>query len=450
MSDLNSDQQSQMTVPVRDHRAFYRKKLFWLGTIGTLLLGGGLFLVWGSWVSSSLHKDLRARGMPTSSKQLDAWYQVADDQTNVTDRWLPVIRTMAVAEDDERTNQLPFVGAAEAPPLPGVEWPELDVAEQFLKDREPQLEAAWKASQISGVARYPVDLTEGILTDLSICQDSRLLTRLLCLDAWVASHRGDHERVVRDVHAMLALAHTFSNEPILISSLIQFAHHSMACETLDALQQNSEWTDDQLAELQTELARSDARRTIRQGFIGERAWGLDALRMMTLGPLRSANEREVLTCFAEAIAASESSWQELFEVADAFNARQLRLAGSTWQRILHMGVLQLMPAIKQAGVIAARTEARRHSLIVILAVRRQLLSGGRLPRSWDQIEDKFFPAGIRSRLIDPFCADTLRLLQRDGRLIVYSIGENREDDSGATEPGENGSRSLDVGASLSL
>ena len=450
MSETETAPQTSSVDREFDSRPFYRKKRVWFGGIAAVMASLGSFVFWNSWVNTSLKDELRANGMPTNSKELDAWYQVSEDQTDVTDRWVPVIKQVEELKLEEHAEELPFLGTGERPPLPGEEWNELESAEEFLAEMQTPIVAAWKASEVGGVARYPVDLSKGINADLSICQDSRKITRLLRLDAWVAAHRGDHDRVARDIQAMLALAHTFSNEPILISSLIQFAHHSMACESLGSFLSKASWSDEQMASLQEELIRTDARRTLRMGFIGERAGCLDMLTLLMLGPTRATNEREMLRFFSAAVAASESSWLDLFEMADSFNARVMRMARSTWSRITHMGVMQLMPAIKQASVVAARTESERHCFIVVLAVKRHLLAGGEVPGSLDAIPDQYFPEGAREKLRDPFSGKAL-LLRRDGdRLIVYSIGEDFNDDGGAVDDAKNGGRSIDVGAAIEV
>ena len=109
-----------------------------------------------------------------------------------------------------------------------------------------------------------------------------------------------------------------------------------------------------------------------------------------------------------------------------------------------------MPAIKQASVVAARTESERHCFIVVLAVKRHLLAGGAVPGSLDAIPEQYFPEGAREKLRDPFSGKAL-LLTRDGeRLIVYSIGEDFNDDGGAVDDAKNGGRSIDVGAAIEV
>ncbi len=98
-------------------------------------------------------------------------------------------------------------------------------------------------------------------------------------------------------------------------------------------------------------------------------------------------------------------------------------------------VSQAFQQLRHAIMAGARTEAKRNCATCVLAAHRFRIRHGKLPQSLDELR-AFLPGSsspAETLLTDPFDGRSLRILVRDDRMIVYSIGENLQDDGGVID-----------------
>jgi hypothetical protein len=69
-------------------------------------------------------------------------------------------------------------------------------------------------------------------------------------------------------------------------------------------------------------------------------------------------------------------------------------------------------------------------MILLIAAERQRRKTGEWPATLAAID----PAILPSQPLDPFSGRPFLMKHADGRLIIYTIGPNRKDESGAYEP----------------
>ena len=92
----------------------------------------------------------------------------------------------------------------------------------------------------------------------------------------------------------------------------------------------------------------------------------------------------------------------------------------------------LLPAQNAVFNAAAGATALRDAAMTLVAVERYRAVHGRSPESLDQLVPDFIPKVP----IDPFDGQPLRYRLDPDRYVVYSVGEDRQDDGG--DPDDEG------------
>jgi hypothetical protein len=413
----------------------FRSKLFW-AMVGVPLTGlvaaGCLLLLRMSELDSQLN-ELRAKGLPTTAREVNDFYIVPDGVTDTTDLWVAAIDTVQAANLSKRGKTLPFIGEGPRPvPPPGEAWAELEASRALLSGLDAELKVIWRAAAAGGQARYPVDFSGGINTLLPLIQDSRQVARLLTLDAHVSAHDGDTARVLQDLQAIFALSDSLRGEPCLISQLVRIAIHAIGCNAVERLLPHCQWSDTELQSLQAAIGSARFKDEMSNALCGERATCLSALNTTAIGPFRQSNKLETLRLFEGSIEGFSGSWSEAIQRQRELAAEIKKLAAGKLSRLSMWAVLNLLPALDAASIAGARATARQKCAIVAIAAQRYRLKHDRFPTSLAEIDDTLL--GVSSnraaQLTDPFNGNPLRYKMEDTRIVIYSVGRNEKDDGG--------------------
>ena len=175
-------------------------------------LGGGLcVLIAGLWWfgRSSIDAELaalRAQGLPVTAAEINNFYSIPAGVRDSTELWVEAIDGLMATKFSVAGKGLPIVGVDESVPAPGNEWPKREAAKQLITERAPQLRAVWRAAAVGGHARYPADFSGGMMTPLPYVQNAREVVRFVVLDAHLAAHDGDYDRVLKDLRAVFAVS----------------------------------------------------------------------------------------------------------------------------------------------------------------------------------------------------------------------------------------------------
>jgi hypothetical protein len=86
----------------------------------------------------------------------------------------------------------------------------------------------------------------------------------------------------------------------------------------------------------------------------------------------------------------------------------------------------LMPAVKRVGEAALRDQAMLACAITALAAERFRLAHKRWPKALDEL----CPTYLASVPRDPYDGHQLRFAHRDDGLVIYSVGQDGQDDGG--------------------
>jgi len=446
----NGERNNDMTSDARNP-SFLKSKLFWAIVSVPVIALSALVGVWffGQSTLEGQLAALRAQGLPTTASELNDFYAVPEGTADTTVLWTQAIDAVQFAGIYARGKTLPIVGDVRTPvPAPGEPWAELEAARTLLRKLDAELQIIRKAAVAEGNVRFPIDFSAGIATLLPHTQESRDVARLLLLDAHVSAHDGNDSQALDDVKAIFALSDALRTEPLLISQLVRMANYAIGCDAVERLMPYCNWSDAELESLQTVIRAAKFKQELSNGLCGERAICLTALDQHAFGPLRFMNKQEALRLYASTIDSLSSPWPEALrrhrEIGAQINANR----SSAFGRLALTAVSLLLPATEQVAIAGARADARQKCLIAAIAAQRFRLRHGRLPETLADIGQELLGASEEPLdLIDPFDGHPLRFKSEESRIIIYSIGDNEQDDGGDFDR-DSQQRPPDVGFSV--
>ncbi|HUY91449.1 MAG TPA: hypothetical protein VMV10_22105 [Pirellulales bacterium] len=417
------------------------------GLLLLVLLFTARFKITGRRALNAELAKIRAAGEPASAGELESYYQSPPSDRDTTQLWLQATEPLGTPQFQSDAKALPIVGMGlETVPWPGEPWPELAEAEQLLAQYQRSLELMHQAAREGGLARYPTRFADGGMTLLPHVQQLRTGVRLLALEAAVEGHHGRPDAAVDAIVTIFAAGRSLEQEPCIVSQLVRIAIDGTARERVRWLSSALALDDAQLARLDAELAACEYRRSTYIALLGERVIGIEAFA----NPAKLGDEGEAfaflgafngdrdqimyLQLMGELIAAADKS-REAGELAAAKVDVQLQqLAGSRGSRLSHPLTLMLMPALSAFMEAASRNEASRDATRAAVAVERFRLANDRLPQTLDELTPTFLDAVP----IDPFDGARLRYRIDAMEYVVYSVGKDKVDQNGQSEPPSQG------------
>lgn len=375
----------------------------------------------------------------------------------------------AVREITER-NQKPLELARQAARRPQL---------GYLIDDPADHAAAIAAGQenVLGGSHHASENAPLIAMNLDGAQRLRGLARLLLLDAFAAAESGDGNRAAEDLRTLLALsAHTFQPHATLVEQLIGIGVFSRAVDTLgQILRDHAEvFSDEQLRDLAHTLA-SYRNGNIKLDLATEQLYFLDELQRIYSddggggGRVTSQGLRELISLAGEQgsnyelplagpglsalIANREDAekfyrealehslavrqgppWKWNYDALEQADEQYQILNRNPLQRLRHALTLLLSPAVGAAIDVAERTiqvrDAAETAIALVLWQRRHV--------TWPERLDQLVPELLPALPLDRYDGQPLRYVVRDGKPLLYSVGHDRDDNSGQpTNPPEN-------------
>lgn len=373
---------------------------------------------------------LRAQGVPTTPKELDAYYAIPDGEADATEAWLRALQAAKIASAAPAAKSLPIIGTSKIViPPPGEDWSQLDEVRQFLSDHSAQMKIIHDADQTPGGVRFPVDFSKGFETVLNEVQGSRGVSRLLQLDAYVQAHDGHDQEALQDVRGIFALSESLRHEPILISHLVRIAIFATGGRTLEVLLPSSDWKEDDLSSLRNMIAKIDHRHSLERAVNGDLPLTLQHFEITFPEPVRLIGLLASLDRYAIFKEHFNKPWPH-YEAADKLIDDRLQ---SNWTYRLTPGVRVLLSG-QVVGWMTAQTRAiaYQRAMLALIDAQRFRLKEGRLPESMEELEAAFpstTPEEAEQR-IDPFGGAPLKLISNEKGIVIYSIGEDGVDDGG--------------------
>jgi len=364
--------------------------------------------------------EIRARNEPLTEADLEALYVQPPPDQNATQLWLTAVAKMneAPKSDWDIYQVLPCVGDADRPPLPPGAWPQLPLAEQFLRERGEAIAALHAAAKFEGRARYPGRI---LATPPQYASALAWGAAWLRLEAIVHAYRRDATRVADSLAAVLAVAHSLEDQPSFSAYMWMTGVHADMSADLRRLLATTDFADEDLARLQHDLMAADFRRGMQRALYAERVQGLAYFgQAASAGPsdptmfaarlVRHADQATFLAMIAEWIAVAEEPWSQMLAEGDAVSARWKARVGP-----LHVLTKQLS-YIDSLHDIAVRRETSKRLSIIAIALERYRRRHGRPATRLDDLSPDF----MENVPDDPTSGAPYRYLASDTGYIVFS------------------------------
>lgn len=280
-------------------------------------------------------------------------------------------------------------------------------------------------------------------------------TRLLALEARVAAVGGNPDLALANVEALFRMTRHVEQDPILVSALVAMFIDGAAVRTLETLA-----ADENVPVATVELDPSQFyNETLPRAFRMEEAFGLSVFCDVALAPATLTELAASDVGLSNPARIAGWPWVERTGFGAAYRVfilppdigfymramQQYQSATAvpyheaipTWELMEEqmqdskgkgMGVISAMivPALYQVSRTAAAADARHNLARLALAMHRCRAKTGAYPDSLGALLPGYMPAVPR----DPFDGKPLRMVRRDGHIVLYSVGADLKDDGG--------------------
>jgi|LauGreDrversion4_2_1035121.scaffolds.fasta_scaffold17735_3 hypothetical protein len=322
-----------------------------------------------------------------------------------------------------------------------------------LVDQKEALELLLQAGERPR-CRYPVELTHGQKALLHHLVDIRRCVALLKSEASNRAGLGQTDAASKAILAGIRLARSLDQEPVLISKLVEIATLDHAFDALEESLNRTAFPNAELNRLMVALEDAEPGVGFRRAMLGERAnlitvfqssdEGLVEAMAMSgggatapgfLGSYRSTGHLEgdfafALDFMSNLVAAVALPFPEALDAAAGLQVpdAQAALQGN----LIFSAMLLPQPAkfVPKCAATVARIRIARTVLAVELYRGKH---GGSLPETLSEAM-----ADLTGEVPkDPFDGQPLRYRRSPtGRFAVWSVGSDRKDDGGASEPSD--------------
>ena len=442
-------------------RKWRKRLLIAAGVVLVLLIIAWIYDFTGQRQLGGVIADLRAEGAPVTFAEMETRRKVWADDRNGANVILAVGDRLKAYRDR-------YTGDKEAPsyriknqPL-GRKWP-ADLLADAKADLQDMVDVLTKIDTLIDYegGRFPMKAEPNpyniLLPDLAKVRGS---ARLKALQTLYEVHQGQTDRLVENIRIMCRHGDLLSDDPFLISVLVQVACQALTIQTVERACALAELTPEQLKQLDKLLTNSNPITRFNDGIISERAMFIEATQLFRAcrdesGFFSGMGVPEGLPRIPGA-----SGWLARDQVAGI--GLLSRLAGLTDDYVeaktIHQQIEQdfeslphlygltrmLLPSLWRAYQLCTRFIAQERCARVALAAERYRLDTGAFPKTLDAL----VPTYIEEWPIDPFVNEPLRYLVTESSVVVYSIGEDETDNGGDLDLPSQGKRSPDVGFQL--
>ncbi|SFI39734.1 hypothetical protein [Planctomicrobium piriforme] len=424
-----------------------RLAVFLAAISASLLLFLGLAWYLASSEANAQLALLRQQGMPTNGSELKEFNKIPAGTPDATEAWTQAIEAVDATDLYKRGQALPIVGTVMTIiPPPGTDWAELNASRAFLEELGQELELIRQAAQTPGEARFPRDDNAGVDIMVPSIQAVRGAAQLLLLDAHVQAHAENGGLALQDLSHIFAISDALEREPCVVGQFVRIAIFSIGCSGVTELLNHCQWSDAELATLQSAVASADFKAGMQTAMIGERVLGLDIISNLPLGPLVSTNQSEILRIFKASIESYSLPWPVLLQRQDELEQENARMSVKPLSSILRSLAPLVSVTQRQTATATARAVVRQRATILAIAAQRYQLQHGKCPESLADIPTALLPPGQADELrTDPFNGLPLHLKLDGTRLVIYSVGEDKQDDGGEVLDGKD---ATDIGVRL--
>jgi len=355
-------------------------------------------------------------------------------------------------------NQTNTDATARFPITPQPQTPAKDVL-LALSKYDSAVEELRQASQ-RAYANVPLNYADGFNTGgtlLPYLATLKRCTQLLQLRAAAELADGQSEKALEDVTLSLYLSDSLRHSPFLISYLVRIAIVAIDLQPIWEGLAEHQWSDEQLATLEAELAKVDFLADYEFTMRGERAFAIAAIdderrtrelvsytgtgyatNKLTLAPSAFFYQNE--------LAFARMSQQWILPLVDT-NSRVVspealqHVDAAVHAEMKHYSpykaqALMTFPALASAVKIFARAQVTIDLARVACALERYRLAHGQYPEVLDALAPQFI-GKLPHDIINGQPLHYRRTV--NGNFMLYSVGWNEKDDGGQVVLTKNGS-----------
>ena len=389
---------------------------------------------------------ISAAGYPVTCAELDEWYSIPESADNASKAIIESFSHYSKWGEEE-LKLVPVVGKAELPlrTEPLTEETKTLVT-LYLADNQAALDLLHKGAEIEH-SRYPIDLSKGFEAVMPDLSNIRSAARLLQLEGVLHAENAKPELALRSITSIFGLGRSLSKEPILVSQLVRLACQSFGVSALEHVINRTEFTDEQLVSLSRTLTSGEDHSPMTRAFAGERCAGGSIFKEPSARILKLTNggssklvfvplalykfvglaDKDAsiyLDLMSDYIETTQLPPHQRQEAADAIEAKFTAISKA------HILLHAIMPALPRVTTIDIRSIAQLHTAQVALAIQRYRLATGNIPESLADLLPTYLDAVPK----DPFDGKDLRYKKLETGFVVYSIGEDGNDDGGQEKP----------------
>ncbi|HEY1173188.1 MAG TPA: hypothetical protein VGH19_17600 [Verrucomicrobiae bacterium] len=383
---------------------------------------------------------IRAQGYPTSAADLDAWYPeppVADNaalvygtafnQITGVPPSTPWFDTQSSSNILSRTNPIPPAARSELASL--------------VASNQAPLKLLHDGARLPS-SRYPINLSGGFNATFSHLNGLKNATRVLTYESLDHALNARLAASIDSLIVSLRVGHSLSNEPVIISSLLQCAAYTQTATSLENILSRASFDPSTVKPLLDEILRAEHSLHPQRAFAGERAIGLDAFgnsvqifgaNMNSPAASSSPSFGTKLTASAYDALLKESDRRTYLEVMEEYisactnevtrlNPALKEASASFNQKLANTYPLRMLltrmmlPSLEKAGERHVTTIAQLR-----LARLALILQSGPHPESLSALNE--IP-------LDPFDGKPLRYRRTETGFMIWSIGPDGIDQGG--------------------
>lgn len=408
-----------------------------------------------------LLESIRAEGAPATVAELQ---QLRDkEDTGLPAETLALNHEVTASDDDDQTAVGVFLEAAdllkglsgnalheainEMLKEPGnLSQEDLNKLQSYLEEHGPLLQLLHEAADLPP-GRFPLDYSKGYAMELPHLAGIRNAARLLRAEAIYAAMTGNTDLAYEALVTCLAVQRPIRGEGLIISELVDAACNTIGLEGLRDTLALAEYSDEQLADLQSRFNAAHNPAGLTNAFIAERVFALETFKdpaaaMASLDSwlddfipgtttvlIRTADafgwfagdRQEYLESIEEMIAASRIPYTESRDIYTNIHEQ-------TINRPISSLYSSLIGGITRVPSVMAANDARLNQGSAAAAIERYRLATGAPPEQWNVL----IPDYLDKPPEDPFDQQPLRYRREGDGYLIYSIGANGVDDGGTS------------------
>jgi len=301
-----------------------------------------------------------------------------------------------------------------------------------------------------------------LLTEI---QNSRAILHLLQSDIILRMHDNDLDGAVESWHALLNTSHAIEDNPTFIGQLVRMAGQAIALGAFERMLAQGEFSEADLATIQSLLKREVDDNLLYFGLRGERGGShhmflevRDGKTTITdlmggikggggPGPIERALDLfpsvilkgypEHLRLFDELVKASKLKEEERMDAMQKIE-QKIRGSRSIIARLM-------MPASMKVTEASQRVQAQLRTAMVAVAVERYHVKHDAWPQGFDDLLKDGLLAAVPN---DPWDGKSLRFKRTPTGVLIYSVGMDKIDNQGTFDRRNPTAAGSDIGFEL--